>query len=401
MRERLRRLRDVVTSRVFVRSAFLVFFVGACVQLVLFMRWAAGEGAVRAAARGGRGPAAGRALHELLRMGPRRRLGHAAAGGPRHHHRRDRRLAAVQARLLRLDLPGRHRVGAGASCSAASCSAARSASRSGSTERAGECATCSRGSSSRSSCFVPLAQAVAFRQLPYMWTADIKILTGFANPLFILAGLVAFVLSMLFSPVWCRYLCPLGGWYSRARDGVAVRRAPRRRDCASTATSARRCATRSWTWSTPGPRVGARVRRLHGLRARVPGPRGARGAVLGRWRIPAWVWPLLVVGVWLLIYGVAKLTHNWDTTITRDMFKQVINSGVLTQSSRPQWAPGRRSLPDVWYRLVHRYVHTPGRACGRRRDEGETAADDHRHDRCARRRDRRSPRRCTASAATP
>jgi ferredoxin len=64
-----------------------------------------------------------------------------------------------------------------------------------------------------------------------------------------------------------------------------------------------------------------------------PAPGALEARLLGRWRIPAWVWPVLVVGVWLLIYGVAKLTHNWDTTITRDMFKQVINSGLLQQKT--------------------------------------------------------------------
>lgn len=43
MSQRFRRLFDFATSRVFVRSAFLVFFVGICVQLMLFVRWAKGE----------------------------------------------------------------------------------------------------------------------------------------------------------------------------------------------------------------------------------------------------------------------------------------------------------------------------------------------------------------------
>lgn len=62
-----------------------------------------------------------------------------------------------------------------------------------------------------------------------------------------------------------------------------------------------------------------------------PAPGALEARVGGQWRIPAWVWPLLVVGVWLLIYGVAKLTHNWDTTIPSSVFKQVIDSGVLQQ----------------------------------------------------------------------
>ena len=62
-----------------------------------------------------------------------------------------------------------------------------------------------------------------------------------------------------------------------------------------------------------------------------PAPGALEARFLGRWRIPAWVWPVLVVVVWLAIYLVAKLTHNWDTTISRDAFKQIINSGLLQQ----------------------------------------------------------------------
>lgn len=44
MSDRLKRLRDVVSSRVFVRGAFLVFFVFMCVQLLRFASWARGTG---------------------------------------------------------------------------------------------------------------------------------------------------------------------------------------------------------------------------------------------------------------------------------------------------------------------------------------------------------------------
>ena len=53
----------------------------------------------------------------------------------------------------------------------------------------------------------------------------------------------------------------------------------------------------------------------------------------GRVRIAPWVWPLLVVGLWLGIYAVAKLTGNWDTTIPDEVFRQVIRSGLLEQQT--------------------------------------------------------------------
>ena len=44
MLDRLKRVRDIVTSRIFVRSTFLVFFLAAVVQLLRFTAWARGKG---------------------------------------------------------------------------------------------------------------------------------------------------------------------------------------------------------------------------------------------------------------------------------------------------------------------------------------------------------------------
>jgi hypothetical protein len=55
--------------------------------------------------------------------------------------------------------------------------------------------------------------------------------------------------------------------------------------------------------------------------------------VFRRFVIPAWVWPLLVAGLWLAIYGVAKMTGNWDTGVPLEAFQQVIRSGLLEQQT--------------------------------------------------------------------
>lgn len=330
MSDRLRRLLDAVTSRVFVRSAFLVFFLGACAQLLLFVRWATGEGGFvpRPEAVAGLLPVGhftsffawvrGGGWDTLLPAGlviiiaaiavsllfKRAFCGWICPVGT----------VWELAELLGRKLMGRtvripkwlDRTGRGVRYALAALILAYLL-------------------------LVPVAEAVGFRENPYMWTADIKILSGFANPAFIIAGLVAFVLSMLFSPVWCRYLCPLGGWYSVL--GMASPCAVHRDDekCINCHKCTNVChalvdveATpdRVWAPECDGCMDCVRV---------CPAPGALEARVLGRWRISVWVWPLLVVGTWLAIFLVAKLSHNWDTTIPNEAFRQIIKSGLLGQ----------------------------------------------------------------------
>jgi polyferredoxin len=333
MPDRLRRVRDVVTSRMFVRSAFLVFFVGACAQLLLFVRWAEGVGAYVPRPE---------AVAGLLPVGHFTSFFAWVRGGGW-----DTMLpaglviiiAAITVSLLFkrafcgwicpvgtvwewAEIAGRKVLG-------------RTISVPKWLDRVGRGIRYALAALILAWLFlVPLSEAVDFRQLPYMWTADVKILEGFSNPAFLIAAVLAFVLSMLFSPVWCRYLCPLGGWYSVL--GMASPCAVYRDDEAC-------------THCTKCTKVCHALIDVEKVRARVWAPEcdgcmdcvkacPAAGAlearVLGRWRIAPWVWPVLVVGLWLLIYGVAKLTHNWDTSIPAATFKQIIDSGML-QSKTP------------------------------------------------------------------
>ena len=179
---------------------------------------------------------------------------------------------------------------------------------------------------------VSVPEAVGFRELPYMWVADIKIIEGFGQPVFLAVILLAFVLSMLLGPVWCRYACPLGALYSAV--GLASPCAVRRDDeaCIDCGKCTRSCH--------------AFVDVQHASTVRAPECDGCMDCVkvcpvdgalearaFGRVRITPWVWPLLVVALWFAIYLVAKLTGNWDTTIPVDVFRQVIGSGLLEQTT--------------------------------------------------------------------
>jgi polyferredoxin len=179
---------------------------------------------------------------------------------------------------------------------------------------------------------VSVQEALWFRELPYMWVADIKILQGFFGPVFMAVVALAFVLSMLFGPVWCRWLCPVGGLYSVFGIASACTVMRDERTCIHCSRCSEVC------------HAFVDVERAHDVRAvecdgcmecvkecPVEGCLTARA--LRRFVIPVWVWPLLVVGVWLGIYGAAKVTGNWDTSVPLAAFQQVIRSGLLEQQT--------------------------------------------------------------------
>lgn len=183
---------------------------------------------------------------------------------------------------------------------------------------------------------LPLDQALAFRQLPYMWVADIKILEGLLGPVFIALGAVAFVVSMLFGSVWCRYLCPLGGLYG-AIGAASICTVRRDEDtCISCGKCTKAChANVDVAVSTRPVRSPECDGCMDCVRAcPVPGALDARAP--GGVRIDPRVWMLIVVTIWLGGWGIAKVSGAWDTTISDAQFKQVITSGVLQQSSMPQ-----------------------------------------------------------------
>jgi polyferredoxin len=175
---------------------------------------------------------------------------------------------------------------------------------------------------------VSIPEALGFRELPYMWVADIKIIEGFGSPLFIAVALLVFVASMLLGPVWCRYACPLGALYSVV--GLASPCAVRRD--AETCIDCSRCTTVCHAFVDVQHSGTVRAPECDGCMDCVevcPVDGCLEARVAGRARIAPWVWPIAVVVLWFGILGVAKVTGNWDTAIPDDVFRQVINSGLL------------------------------------------------------------------------
>lgn len=179
---------------------------------------------------------------------------------------------------------------------------------------------------------VSIPEAVGFRELPYMWVADIKIIEGFGQPLFLAVILFAFALSMLLGPVWCRYACPLGALYSAV--GLASPCAVKRDDetCIDCGKCTRVCHALVDVQHAGTVHAAECDGCMDCVKA-CPVAGALEARALGRVRIASWVWPLLVVGLWLAIYLAAKLTGNWDTTIPVDVFRQVIGSGLLEQTT--------------------------------------------------------------------
>lgn len=180
---------------------------------------------------------------------------------------------------------------------------------------------------------VSVEEAVAFRELPYMWIADLKIIHIMAEPGYLMVIGLASVLSFLFGPVWCRYACPLGGLYSAV--GVASPCTIDRDEDACI--HCRKCSKvchaylepekvkRVWAAECDGCMDCVRVCPVDGC---------LEAKAFSRVRIAPWMWPVLVVGLWLIIWGFANALGQWKTSVPPEAFKAVIQSGQIEQETR-------------------------------------------------------------------
>jgi polyferredoxin len=182
---------------------------------------------------------------------------------------------------------------------------------------------------------LPLSVAVNFRTLPFMWVADLKILNIMIQPVYLLIVLIVGVVSALIGPVWCRYACPLGGLYAAAG---ALSPASVTRD-EDTCIQCGKCEKVCHAFCRPNAVRTVRNTECDGCMTCVkncPVDGCLEAKALGKARIAPWVWPLLVVGLWLAIWGVAKVTGNWDTRVPLDGFRAAIGTQVSGTLSRPQ-----------------------------------------------------------------
>lgn len=182
---------------------------------------------------------------------------------------------------------------------------------------------------------VPVTEAVNFRYLPYMWVADIKTISMIIEPTYLLVVLFAGALSLLFGPVWCRYLCPLGGMYSAVGE-LSLCKVIRDDD---SCIHCGRCNTVCHAFVNVERARTVNDTECDGCMDCVhicPAENCLQAKVAGRLDLAPWLWATLAVGLWLAIFSAAYLSGQWKSPIPPEQFRAAVQSGILEQSSMPQ-----------------------------------------------------------------
>ena len=139
---------------------------------------------------------------------------------------------------------------------------------------------------------------------------------------------------MLFGPVWCRYLCPVGGMYSALAELSPCKVRRNEDNCIH----CHRCTRVCHAFIDVEEDAVVRDTECDGCMDCVkicPAENCLQAKTLGGLTIAPWVWPLLVVAVWLAIFGFAKVTGNWDTRVTPEQMRAAVQSGVIDRASVP------------------------------------------------------------------
>ena len=180
---------------------------------------------------------------------------------------------------------------------------------------------------------VSLAEVLDFRKMPYMAIADLKIMHEFAHPVFLIAIIVCLGISLFLSPLWCRYLCPVGGLY--ALVGLASPCKVHRDEDACIHCG--KCAHACHTLIDPSKVKTVNSTVCDGCMDCVkvcPVEDCLEAKAFGRVKIAPWMWAAGVVVLWLLIYFIARALGAWHTSISPETFKQYINMGILESTTK-------------------------------------------------------------------
>jgi polyferredoxin len=176
---------------------------------------------------------------------------------------------------------------------------------------------------------VPIGVALGFRHYDFYYVADIRIVKYFVHPplWWSVTGLAVVGLSLAYGNVWCRWLCPLGAIYGTVGTASLTNVCRDTEACASCGKCAQACPNR-----VPVDKLSiVRAPECDGCQTCVrtcTQPGALEPRILGRWRLAWWTWPVTALALWLGIYAVAVLTHNWASPLPVSAFRDALSGFV-------------------------------------------------------------------------
>ncbi len=169
---------------------------------------------------------------------------------------------------------------------------------------------------------LPASVMLEFQQLPFYAISDFSILQLLAHPgapMLVLMMAVLILIVLVGVNVWCRYMCPLGALYSvlsKASPCTVARDVDR---CIGCHACDRACPAHIKVSASSKPIRDVDCDGCQECVRACPKIAGAMSARIGTHRMPWQVWPVLIVGGWLIIWGIAIATGHWQTSLSNDV----------------------------------------------------------------------------------
>ncbi|MDA8234761.1 MAG: 4Fe-4S binding protein [Clostridia bacterium] len=167
--------------------------------------------------------------------------------------------------------------------------------------------------------------ALEFMYSPYNTVADIKMMDFFLNlgstKLLVILGLI--IGSVFIRNFWCRYLCPYGALLGLFSWLSPVKISRNDEECINCGKCTRACPNRIQVASLAKVNSVECTGCLECV-SNCPRTEALNLTLLAKKKINPLVFPALVLGTFLLVVTVAKLTGHWETVLTHEYYQQII-----------------------------------------------------------------------------